>query len=25
VVCRKEAFTLWRYPKGGFGASVRMT
>ena len=25
VVCRKEAFTRWRYPKGGFGVSYRMT
>ena len=25
VVCRKEAFTRWRYPRGGFGVSFRMT
>ena len=25
VVCRKQAFTRWRYPKGGFGVSFRMT
>lgn len=25
VVCEKKAFTLWRYPRGGFGVSYRMT
>ena len=25
VVCDKKAFTLWRYPRGGFGVSYRMT
>lgn len=25
VVCGKDCFTLWRYPKGGFGVSFRMT
>ncbi len=25
VVCGKNAFTLWRYPRGGFGVSYRMT
>jgi ferredoxin like protein len=25
VVCEKRAFTRWRYPRGGFGVSYRMT
>ncbi len=25
VVCRPGAFKLWRYPRGGFGVSFRMT
>jgi ferredoxin like protein len=25
VVCGKDAFTRWRYPRGGFGVSYRMT
>ena len=25
AVCDREAFTLWRYPRGGFGVSFRMT
>lgn len=25
VVCRRDAFTRWRYPKGGFGVSYRLT
>ena len=25
VVCEKKAFTLWRYPRGGYGVSYRMT
>lgn len=25
VVCGKDAFTRWRYPRGGFGVSFRMT
>ncbi len=25
VVCDKNAFTRWRYPRGGFGVSFRMT
>jgi ferredoxin like protein len=25
VVCQKDAFTRWRYPRGGFGVAFRMT
>lgn len=25
VVCRHEAFSRWRYPRGGFGVAFRMT
>lgn len=25
AVCDAEAFTRWRYPRGGFGVSYRMT
>lgn len=25
VVCGRDAFTRWRYPKGGFGVSFRLT
>jgi ferredoxin like protein len=25
VVCERRAFTRWRYPRGGFGVSYRMT
>lgn len=25
IVCEKQAFTRWRYPRGGFGVSYRMT
>ena len=25
VVCEEAAFTRWRYPRGGFGVSYRMT
>ena len=25
VVCDAEAFTRWRYPRGGFGVSYRLT
>jgi ferredoxin like protein len=25
VVCEPRAFTRWRYPRGGFGVSYRMT
>lgn len=25
VVCERKAFTRWRYPRGGFGVSFRMT
>ncbi len=25
VVCRKQAFSRWRYPRGGFGVSFRLT
>ena len=25
VVCDRNAFTRWRYPRGGFGVSFRMT
>ena len=25
VVCGKNAFSRWRYPKGGFGVAYRMT
>ncbi len=25
IVCDKNAFTRWRYPRGGFGVSYRMT
>lgn len=25
VVCDRDAFTRWRYPRGGFGVSYRMT
>lgn len=25
VLCEKDAFTRWRYPRGGFGVSFRMT
>ncbi len=25
VVCEKDCFTRWRYPRGGFGVSFRMT
>ncbi len=25
VVCELKAFTRWRYPRGGFGVSYRMT
>lgn len=25
VVCGKNAFTRWRYPRGGFGVAYRMT
>ena len=25
VVCDQQAFTRWRYPRGGFGVSFRMT
>ena len=25
VVCGRDAFTRWRYPRGGFGVSYRMT
>ena len=25
VVCDGDAFTRWRYPRGGFGVSFRMT
>jgi len=25
VVCDQNAFTRWRYPRGGFGVSFRMT
>jgi ferredoxin like protein len=25
VVCEAHAFTRWRYPRGGFGVSYRMT
>jgi len=25
VVCGNDAFTRWRYPRGGFGVSFRMT
>jgi ferredoxin like protein len=25
VVCDRGAFTRWRYPRGGFGVSYRMT
>jgi len=25
VVCGKNAFTRWRYPRGGFGVSYRLT
>ncbi len=25
VVCQRNAFTRWRYPRGGFGVAYRMT
>lgn len=25
IVCDRNAFTRWRYPRGGFGVSYRMT
>jgi len=25
VVCDRNAFTRWRYPRGGFGVAYRMT
>ena len=25
IVCHRNAFTRWRYPRGGFGVSYRMT
>ena len=25
AVCESEAFTRWRYPRGGFGVSYRLT
>ncbi len=25
VVCENDAFTRWRYPRGGFGVCFRMT
>jgi len=25
VVCQRNAFTRWRYPRGGFGVAFRMT
>ncbi|HEX9401269.1 MAG TPA: 4Fe-4S dicluster domain-containing protein [Anaeromyxobacter sp.] len=25
AVCDRQAFTRWRYPRGGFGVSYRMT
>jgi ferredoxin like protein len=25
AVCDSHAFTRWRYPRGGFGVSYRMT
>ncbi|WP_320055930.1 ferredoxin family protein [Desulfuromonas thiophila] len=25
VVCGQDAFTRWRYPRGGFGVAYRMT
>jgi ferredoxin like protein len=25
IVCDRDAFTRWRYPRGGFGVSFRMT
>ena len=25
VVCHRNAFTRWRYPRGGFGVAYRMT
>ena len=25
VVCERHAFTRWRYPRGGFGVSYRLT
>ena len=25
VVCHRDAFTRWRYPRGGFGVAYRMT
>jgi len=25
VVCQKDAFTRWRYPRGGYGVAFRMT
>ena len=25
VVCHKNAFTRWNYPRGGFGVAYRMT
>jgi ferredoxin like protein len=25
IVCERKAFIRWRYPRGGFGVSYRMT
>jgi ferredoxin like protein len=25
VICLRQAFTRWRYPKGGYGVAYRMT
>jgi len=25
VVCQKDAFTRWRYPRGGYGVAFRVT